>query len=745
MKRLIETLRGYYRPYKLFSSVFFLGVLLDIGVEGLVAISFKYLVDNALLGGHENTMMLLITLMILSTIIANGGYVYRSYLYAKVATGVTKDIRNELFEHLQKLSLSYMQAKKSGELLSHFSTDVSSVKNLTHLGIPASVYAVIGIIINLTIICVLEWKLAIIAVLGLLCCGAGPYYLTRKTLALNDEVKKMEADLLSEVEETIEAQKVIKSFNLENTMTKKFSHHTKKTAIKGTKAFFYNDLMEMIPNIIIETISVLIICIGAVMAFKGLITPGTLVAFNTLFLGLSKSVSDLTVVFPLLMESASSLKRMDQFLSETEGANVGTAIDASTIDKATAPENILKTDKFTNKDSFDEAIEFSEVSFAYKENQWVLNQVNLRIPKGQKVAFVGSSGSGKTSILNLLMGFYQPQKGKITMDGVDLQTLDPKNLRRFTGIVLQENFLFSWSIGDNLKLVNPEISHEAMIEAAKMAEIHEHITRLPEGYDTLVGERGGQLSGGQRQRLAIARAIIAKPSILILDEATSALDGKTEKQVNETLQRITEQMTLINITHRLENIKDYNWIYVLDTGRIVENGNHESLMKNNGLYAELFGKQSGFVLDDDLMRAEIEGERLGKINLFSQLNGPMRESLAKRFVSEYYPSKAVIIHAGDEGDTFYVIVRGKVEVVILLENGQEKQVNILEDGDYFGEIALLKEVMRTATIRTLTPCMVLSLERSAFNSVIVHTPEIKLELERVMDERLLQLKQEREK
>lgn len=742
MNRLIETIRGYYRPYKLISSVFFIGVLLDIGVEGLVAICFKYLIDNALVGGNEGTMNLLIILMLLSTAIANGGYVYRSYLYARVATGITKDLRNKMYAHLQNLPLSSLQGKMPGEVMSHFSSDLSGVKNLVHMGIPAGVYALIGIAINLTIICVLEWKLAIVAVIGLLGCGMVPYYLTAKTLGLNAEVKEMEAELLTEVEEAVKAQKIVKAFNLEQTLTKKFTAHTQRLATKGRSAFFLNDLMEMIPNIVIEVIGVLIICIGAIMAFKGIISPGTLVAFNALFLGLSKSLADLTAVFPLMMESTAAVNRVNEFLEPSPQTQNG-AMDGT----FESPGEFKHLDQETE---FRENIEFSKVSFAYQEDQWVLDHIDVSIPNGKKVAFVGGSGSGKTTILNLLMGFYRPQKGRIQLDGKGIETLDPSEYRKLMGVVLQENFLFSWSIGDNLKVVNPEVTEAEMVACAKMAEIHDHIMRLPKGYDTIVGQGMGQLSGGQRQRLAIARALIANPSILILDEATSALDSKTEKQINETLLKIGEStpqaghLTLVNITHRLENIKTYDLIYVLDGGRVVEKGNHESLMRTDGFYAELVGKQSGFVLDEDLMQAEIEGERLGKIQLFSQLKSEMRESLAKRFVSAYYPSKSVIIHQGDEGDTFYVIVRGKVEVLVTLENGQEREIAVLEDGDYFGEIALLKEVLRTATIRTLTPCMVLSLERSAFNSVIAQTPEIKVELERVMDQRLLEIRQKSE-
>jgi len=262
---------------------------------------------------------------------------------------------------------------------------------------------------------------------------------------------------------------------------------------------------------------------------------------------------------------------------------------------------------------------------------------------------------------------------------------------------------------------------------------------FPKGYDTLVGEHGGQLSGGQRQRIALARALVRRPSVLILDEATSALDPRTEMAINKTLKRVTEGMTVINSTHRLENIKDYDLICVMERGSIVETGSHHNLIGKNGIYAELYGKQGGFIVAEDLGHAEIEVDRLAKIDLFKQLNIEMLEELAELFVSEYYSPGQIIINAGDYGDRFYVIVRGRVEVFVALDDGSEKIINFLEDGDYFGEIALLKEVLRTANVRVCTPCLVLSLKRKHFERIISKASGLKLELEREMDTRLLKL------
>lgn len=723
MKRLFKYMQEAYKPYKLYALIFFIGVIVDLAVEGFVALSFKVLIDSALGAKDEQLLMIVILLLCVSTLVANIGYVYRSFLYAKLSTGVVKDMRNRLFGKLQRLSVQYFSSHRTGDLMNHFSSDIASVEALVSDGIPYGVYAVIGVIINLAIIVYLEWKLALLAVFGLVLCALGPWFFSERTAKANDRVKAMEANLLSTVEENIGAQKVVKSFNLEPKTAQLFDEKASQLQQEGAKAVFLNELMEMTPNIIIEAINIAIICVGAWMAFKGYITAGTLVSFNTLFLGLSSAVGDLTQVFPTFMDSASSFRRIHEYLTDDgEMTSNSNAVDV---------------------DAFNDALVFSQVEFGYVPEQRSLNQVNLTIPKGKRVAFVGHSGSGKSSILNLMMRFYDPVSGKITLDGIDLKDMQLTALHRLMGIVLQDNYLFDMSIKANLKLVNPHASDEAIFEAAKAAEIHDTIMAMPEGYETQVGERGSLLTGGQRQRIAIARALLQKPQILVLDEATSALDPKTEQLINGTFNHLAGHMTLISITHRLEHIKDYDYIYVLDSGQIVEHGDHKALVQQNGIYAELIGKQGGFIIDTEQMEAEIEVERLGQIQLFHSLDKAMLEELSELFVSEYVAAGQNIIRAGDTGDRFYVIARGQMEVVIVLENGQEKVVNVLEDGDYFGEIALLKPITRTATIRARIPSLVLSLKRRSFERIISKEPKLRQTLEAEMDSRLAQLDKEK--
>lgn len=719
MKLLLRTIWDYFGQYKLYSSIYFIGLLLDLAVESFIALSFKFLLDNAIVPKNQTILINVMILLILGTVVAKVGYVFRWYLYSKMVAGIMRNVRNQLFHWLQQLSMKYFSNAKTGDILSHFSSDLSSVQCLLNMAVPVGVGAVLSIVINMVIIFILSWKLAIIALGGLLLCIIGTCIFSSRASQANDLMKNKQAKLLSVVEENIMAQKVVKSFNLNNVVIEDYRRNTEELSNMTSKALFLNEVIEFIPKSIIEMFNVFIICVGSFLAFKNYITPGTLVSFNSLFIGLSTAVGNFVWVFPILIDASSSMKRIKGFMDES--------LEVYDSSKA---QDILE---FRNR------IEFSDVTFGYTHHQICLDHLNLQIPKGMSVAFVGHSGSGKSSIVNLIMRFYDPQCGSVKIDDKDVRNITTESLHRLRGVVLQENFLFNTSIKENLLLVNPNADDKDIFKAAKAAEIHDFIMTLPEGYDTVVGEHGGLLSGGQRQRIALARALVCKPSILIMDEVTSALDPKTEKAINKTLKRITKGMTVVNVTHRLESIMEYDLIYVMEKGRIAECGSHEALMEKNGVYAELFGKQSGFIIAEDLKYAEIEVDRLAKIALFRQLDSKMLEELAELFVSEYYSPGQIIINAGEYGDRFYVIVRGRIEVYVFLDNGTEKIISVLEDGDYFGEIAIIKEVVRTANIRACTPCMVLSLKRRHFDRIISKAPELKQKLEKEINTRLMQL------
>jgi ATP-binding cassette subfamily B protein len=370
-------------------------------------------------------------------------------------------------------------------------------------------------------------------------------------------------------------------------------------------------------------------------------------------------------------------------------------------------------------------LEFREVNFGYTDEKLNLIDVSFRIPVNTLNAFVGPSGSGKSTVLNLVTRFYEAGSGAVTIDEVDVRSVTQLSLRSHMSVVFQESFLFNTTVRENIRIGRPEASDADVEQAARAAEMHEIILAMPQGYDTLAGERGSRFSGGQRQRIAIARALLRDPAILVLDEATSALDPVTEDQINETLLRLAEGRTVLSVTHRLSPIAKYDRIFVLKDGRVVEQGPHAELLQQNGVYAGLWNKQSGFTISKEGDHVDVTADRLRAIPILSKLDPELLTELVADFITDRIPHDRVVVQQGDPADKFYVIVRGQVGVSIRNEDGTERKLTTLQDGDYFGEIALLRSVPRTATVRTSGECIFLTLPREKFSKLLERAPEFR--------------------
>jgi len=419
-----------------------------------------------------------------------------------------------------------------------------------------------------------------------------------------------------------------------------------------------------------------------------------------------------TGLWQMLLQASVGMQRVDELLNEEP--KIVDAPNARTLER------------------FSRNIRFENVDFSYTGEQMNLRDVTLEIPKGQSIAFVGPSGSGKSTILNLVLRFYDPTSGVVTMDGQDLRQVTQRSLRGQIGTVFQETFLYNASVRENITLGKLDATDEEVEAAAKAAEIHDFVMTLPQGYDTPVGERGGQLSGGQRQRIAIARALLYDPAILVLDEPTSALDPQTEATINATLREQGRGRSVVTVTHRLSSVANADRIFVLERGRVVEWGTHEELLHTRGLYYRLWSQQNGF---EDAPTIGVEASRLRAIPLFENLNGALLSTLAGRFVLDRYAEGRVIFEEGDPGDKLYFIDRGEVEVLATGPGGEERRVALLRDGEYFGEIALLENVPRTATVRTRAPSTLLALERGQFLDLLQSVPDLRTAFERGVEAR----------
>jgi len=363
------------------------------------------------------------------------------------------------------------------------------------------------------------------------------------------------------------------------------------------------------------------------------------------------------------------------------------------------------------------------------------------IAPGQLLALVGYSGSGKSTLLKLLLRFYDPSAGKIFIDGYDLRRVSPESLRDQTGIIFQENVLFRMSARENIRLGRLSATDAEIEAAARSVGLHEDLLELPQGYDTPVGEVAGRLPKGLMQRIALARAMLRDPALLLLDEITASLDPMAETALINQINLLSRDRTVILTTHRLALAACAEQVAVLDHGQIVEKGTHDQLLSFKGLYAQMWQQQSGFYIHPGGRYAEVNPAYLRSIPLFSNLDNLTLETLAADFHPEYYDSGETIFEEGDTGDKFYLIARGRVVVITNDTQGQALQIATRQDGEYVGEMALLGDAPRSATIRCRLPTLFLTLHRVQFLNLVNQIPDLRRLLEKEIQQRKDELTQ----
>ncbi|WP_309121557.1 ABC transporter transmembrane domain-containing protein [Paenibacillus sp.] len=699
---IFKALPAYFRNYKKPSAILLLALLVELAFETLLPVSFKIVVDSAIIPQDFQRLLLILGALVVGAALAAGMGVVRDRTYAFVGPRVMKDMHERLFRHIQGMSMEFFSRRGAGDLLARFNSDLASVDAFVMM-LPYVLLSFLGLFLNVIVLFLLQWQLALVALAGLPLCLVGPKLFGARAYDANYELKEEQAGITGTIQENLGAQTVVKAFGLQGRMNDQFADAMDRYVRKASRSHFLSFLVDRTTNLGTVVLNLIAICIGSALAFNGLLSIGSLLAFSTILLTLSNLVAAVTWIVPQMMQASAGMERITEILDEQPA--VTDAPDAKTLSPLS------------------DGIEFRGVSFGYAKGQTNLSDIRLQIPYGSYAAFVGSSGSGKSTIINLLMRFYDPNEGSVRYDGVDIARVTQQSLRSQISIVFQDNFLFNISLRENIRLGNPAASDEDVERAARAAEIHDFIMTLPERYDTLAGERGGRLSGGQRQRIGIARAMIRNPRLLILDEATSALDPATEEAVNKTILNLARTTTVVSITHRLASAEQADRIFVLDKGRLVEQGTHEALLATQGKYAEAWEKQSGFSFSDDGIHAVIQPAKLKKVPLFEAADLAFLTEISPLFVTESFPTGKVVIREGDPGDKFYIVVRGKVEVSKEID-GATSKLAVLSDGDFFGEVALLRNVARTATITTLVPTMFITLSRESFQHILDKEPDL---------------------
>jgi ATP-binding cassette, subfamily B, bacterial len=495
----------------------------------------------------------------------------QNYLTTKVGQMVMLDLRQTLYHHIQRLSLSFYDRTKIGDLISRVTTDVDAIQSFVStalLGIVAPSLTLVGM---LAVMFYFNWRFTLIALSVAPILFLQVYTLTRRIKQATRAVRKKESEIVSVVAETLSSIRVVKAFAREDYEEKRLEKETLESIEMTMRARGIKARLAPIVDVIVAVGTCIVLWYGARLVLQGQLTAGALVVF-LLYLGkMYKPMRDLSKMTDTISKAVIGAERIKELISLKDSVR-------DLPHARTAPR-------------FKGRIEFDRVYFGYYDGQPVLKDVSLRIEPGQYVALVGPTGAGKSSIIGLIPRFYDPFSGGLAIDGEDTRNFTLRSLREQISFVLQETILFHAPIWQNIAYGKPEASRDEIIRAARLANAHEFIERMPEGYDTMVGERGVTLSGGQRQRIAIARAIIRNSPILILDEPTSGLDSSSEKLVLEALGRLTAGKTVIVITHHLETIVKADVIFTLKDGRIVESGAHEQLLAQDGLYAHLYADQ----------------------------------------------------------------------------------------------------------------------------------------------------------
>ncbi|MBM3249931.1 MAG: ABC transporter ATP-binding protein [Candidatus Omnitrophica bacterium] len=495
---------------------------------------------------------------------------FQSYLMSDIGQSVVKDIRDKLYTKLQSLSLDYFTHKRGGELMSRITNDVKLVENAVSYGSTDLVYQTMQVVIFTLLTFLIYFKMALIAFV-LLPLIAFPIVMVGKVLRrLSKRGQEKMADINSLLYETIIGTRIVKAFNMEGYEIEKF---------KKVNHDYYRLAMKSIKRMLLVGPSTEFLgCIAGVFVF---FWGGREVIAGTLSFG----------VFGLFLGSLLSLIRPFKKLSQVNAINEQAVAASERIYEVLETEpSVRERENAQEMRPFAGKIVFEDVWFNYGDNQ-VLKGVNLEVEKGQMVAVVGPSGTGKSTLLDLIPRFYDPKKGRLLIDGADIRGLTLKSLRGAIGIVTQETILFNDTIKANIAYGNLDARTRDIEQAAQLAHAHEFIAHLPLGYNTVIGDRGMKLSGGERQRIAIARALLKNPPILILDEATSQLDTEAERIVQEALDRLMQGRTVFVIAHRLTTVRNAQRIIVLDKGVIVEQGTHNELISQGGLYRRLYSLQ----------------------------------------------------------------------------------------------------------------------------------------------------------
>ncbi|MFS0674645.1 ABC transporter ATP-binding protein [Ornithinibacillus sp. 179-J 7C1 HS] len=574
----IKQFMEYVKPYKwkIFWTIL-IGIV-KFAIPLLIPLILKYVIDDII--GNElwtdsekltNLLWIMGGSLMVFLVLRPPIEYYRQYLAQWVGNKILYDIRDKLFDHMQKLSLRFYSTTKTGEIISRVINDVEQTKNFVIVGLMNIWLDIITILIAIVIMLSMDVGLTIVSIILFPLFGFSIKYFYGRLRQLTRERSQALAEVQGHLHERVQGVPVTRSFALEDYEQQQFDKQNANFLGKALEHTTWNAKTFAVTNTITDLAPLLVITYSGYQVITGNITVGTMMAFfaylERVYSPLRRLINSSTV----LIQSIASIDRVFEFMNEKYDI----------VDKPKA----MKVGRVHGE------IDFENVSFHYDHESAVLKDINLRVKQGETIALVGMSGGGKSTLISLIPRFYDVTGGAIKVDGIDIRDYEARSLRNNIGMVLQDNILFGDTVAMNIRMGNPNASDEEVIEAAKAANAHDFIMELPQGYNTLVGERGVKLSGGQKQRVAIARVFLKNPPILIFDEATSALDLESEHTIQEAMEKLASDRTTFIVAHRLATITHADRIVVIENGEVSEVGSHAELMELKGSYYDLYQVQ----------------------------------------------------------------------------------------------------------------------------------------------------------
>lgn len=604
-KNLRATLRQvayYFAQHRAMVAVVIVLVVISSLANVLGTYLLKPIINNYILPGNlQGLWQALIPMAAMYLVGALSAYGY-SQLMVRVGQRIIQELRRDLFHKVQTLPLRFFDARTHGELMSRFTNDIDTISEALNNSFTVLIQSTVMLVSTCALLLILDWKLSIAVLLAFVGLFVFARYSSKKSHQFFQQQQQHLGSLNGFVEEMVEGQKVVQVFNHEEKNLEEFKVRNEQLRAAGTSAFTYSGLLIPVVVSLSYFTYALAACIGAFFAIAGWMDIGSLTSYLVYVRQTAMPINQFSQQINFLMAALSGAERIFAIMNESPEIDEGTTtlVRAKLLPDGSLQECSEYTGVWAWKRPTAQGFEliqlrgdvrFHDVTFSYEPGHVILDHISLYAKPGQKIAFVGSTGAGKTTITNLINRFYEVDSGAITYDGIDIRTIQKRALRRSLGMVLQDTHLFTGTIADNIAYGAGSLTREQVEAAAKLANADSFIQRLPQGYDTMLTGDGANLSQGQRQLLSIARAAAANPPVLILDEATSSVDTRTEKLIESGMDHLMEGRTVFVIAHRLSTVRNSKAILLLEHGEILERGSHDELIAQHGRYYQLYTGQ----------------------------------------------------------------------------------------------------------------------------------------------------------